>query len=225
MIQDIAKILLQTVSDGNDSNTSKYVIILLVTIYVLSKGNFNISNALQGNIGQTMQPIISKPPGCTILPLTFTLMFIGIFIYTIYTILHRMVSCDLKIDSFIVKDMGCPLNMKCPFNIKCPLSKYKNMTYTPTKPAKSYMSTPAPVPVPVSRSPINTTPPPTPAPSVTSAPSVTTAPGPNNDLLDIVNLLNKEFKEKITEKHDIDDDDFLKVEKECNVEEDLKKDE
>ena len=213
MIQDIAKILLQTVSDGNDSNTSKYVIILLVTIYVLSKGNFNISNALQGNIGQTMQPIISKPPGCTILPLTFTLMFIGIFIYTIYTILHRMVSCDLKIDSFIVKDTAFPLSMKCPFNIKCPLSKYKNMTYTPTKPAKPYMSTRVPVsastPVPMST--IKTQHKPTPAPSVTSTPA------PNNDLLDIVNLLNKELKEKITEKHDIDEDDFLKVEKECNV--------
>ena len=221
MIQDIAKILLQTVSDGNDSNTSKYVIILLVTIYVLSKGNFNISNALQGNIGQTMQPIISKPPGCTILPLTFTLMFIGIFIYTIYTILHRMVSCNLKIDSFIVKDTTCPLNMKCPFNIKCPLSKYKNMTYTPTKPAKSCMSTRVPVSVctPMPMSTIQTQHKPTPAPSVTSTPA------PNNDLLDIVNLLNKELKEKITEKHDIDEDDFLKVEKECNIDVDLKKDE
>jgi hypothetical protein len=141
MIGDIVKIFTQMMGGGDNNDMSKYMMILLVTIYVLSRDELNPGKLINN---MHCAPRHMTKPICNLVPLTLFTMFIGLFIYTICTFIYGVFSRGMVIDGCIISDFmcpkrdgrmirhpkGCPLRCpfkssplkKCPFK-KCPLKK------------------------------------------------------------------------------------------------------
>jgi hypothetical protein len=134
MIGDIVKIFTQMMGGGDNNDMSKYMMILLVTIYVLSRDELN-----PGKLINTMPPPNMIKPVCNLVPLTLFTMFIGLFIYTIFTFIYGLLTSGLRIDGCIINEFACPKRggrmirhpvgcpLRCPFKTsplkKCPLKK------------------------------------------------------------------------------------------------------
>jgi hypothetical protein len=128
MIGDIVKIFTQMMGGGDNNDMSKYMMILLVTIYVLSRDELNPGKLINN---MHCAPRHMTKPICNLVPLTLFIMFIGLFIYTICTFIYGVFSKGMVIDGCIISDFVCPKRggrmsgcpLRCPFKTnpkKCP---------------------------------------------------------------------------------------------------------
>ena len=134
MIHDILKIIGGNVIGSQKDNTdiSKYLLIVLITAYIMSRNEFSASNIMTcpiPNIGisqATINPLKNIRPMCNLIPLTLFLMFVGLFIYTVVTFIYGILNnSNVMIDGCIISNIGNIIpfkprtilgdDYKCPF--------------------------------------------------------------------------------------------------------------
>lgn len=137
MIQDILKIIGGNVFGSQKDNTdiSKYLLIVLITTYIMSRNEFSPSNILKcplpgiGMSPTNINPLTNIRPMCNLIPLTLFLMFVGLFIYTVVTFIYGILNnSNVMIDGCIISNIGDIIpfkprtlfgdNYKCPFKGK-----------------------------------------------------------------------------------------------------------
>ena len=133
MIHDILKIIGGNVIGSQKDNTdiSKYLLIVLITAYIMSRNEFSASNIMKCPLpGIGMSPVNINPltnirPMCNLIPLTLFLMFVGLFIYTVVTFIYGILNnSNVMLDGCIISNIGdiIPFKPRCLLgdNYKCP---------------------------------------------------------------------------------------------------------